>query len=53
MRGIGVLLMFAALAPLLAMVSGGLEPSLGLSLVAYGTLFAGVFCFTAGVLRNR
>ncbi|MFO7787678.1 MAG: hypothetical protein R6W87_07910 [Halospina sp.] len=45
--------MVTALAPLLAMVSGGLEPSLVFSLVAYGMLFAGVFCFTAGVLRNR
>ena len=53
MRVIGVLLMLAALAPLLAMVSGGLAPSVVLSLVAYGLLFAGVFCFTAGVLRNR
>ncbi len=53
MRGIGVLLMLAALAPLLAMVSGGLAPSVVLSLVAYAMLFAGVFCFTAGVLRRR
>ena len=53
MRVIGVLLMLVALAPLLAMVSGGLAPSLVLSLVAYGLLFAGVFCFTAGVIRRR
>jgi hypothetical protein len=44
--------MLSALAPLLAMVSGGLPPSVVLSLVAYGMLFAGVFCFTAGVLRR-
>lgn len=53
MRITGALLMLVALAPLLAMVSGGLAPSLVFSLLAYGLLFAGVFCFTAGVLRNR
>lgn len=53
MRGIGVLLMLVALAPLLAMVSSGLESSLLLSLGAYAMLLAGVFCFTAGVLRKR
>ncbi|XOZ32358.1 hypothetical protein ACMDCT_09070 [Halomonadaceae bacterium KBTZ08] len=53
MRAIGVLLMLAALAPLLAMVSGGLAPSLVLSLGAYAMLLGGAFCFTAGVLRNR
>lgn len=53
MRGMGVVLMLAALASLLAMVAGALAPSLVVSLGAYGLLFAGVFCFTAGVVRNR
>ncbi|MEQ6886397.1 hypothetical protein [Salicola sp. Rm-C-2C1-2] len=53
MRAVGLLLMLAALAPLLAMVSGGMAPSLVLSLLAYAVLFAGVFCFTAGVVRSR
>ncbi len=53
MRAIGILLMLSALAPLLAMVSGGLAPSVLLSLLAYGALFAGVFCYTAGVIRRR
>lgn len=49
----GVLLMLAGLGVLLAMVVGSTAPSLALSVLSYGILFVGVFCFTAGVMRQR
>ena len=53
MRSLGVLLMLTALVMLMAMVVGTMTPGLGASLLSYGLLFAGVFCFTAGVIRQR
>lgn len=45
--------MLSGLGLLLSMVVGTTGTGLGLSLVSYGLLFAGVFCYTAGVLRRR
>ncbi len=45
--------MILALALLLAMVVDVVPPGLLVSLASYGLLFAGVFCFTAGVIRRR
>ncbi|TDT44266.1 hypothetical protein DES49_0367 [Halospina denitrificans] len=53
MRTLGLLLMLSALAMLMAMVVGTIDPELWQSLLSYGLLFAGVFCFTAGVIRNH
>lgn len=49
----GLVLMLSGLGLLLSMVVGTTGTGLGLSLVSYGLLFAGVFCYTAGVLRRR
>ena len=49
----GALAMLAALALLMAMVVGVLEPGLGLSFLSYALLFLGVFLFAAGVIRRR
>jgi len=51
-RGLGLLFMLAGLAPLLAMVVGVFSASLALSIISYGLLFVGVFCFAAGVMRR-
>ena len=53
MRGLGLVFMIAALAMLMAMVVGTIAPGLILSMLSYGFLFVGVFCFTAGVIRQR
>jgi len=53
MRGLGLLLMITALAMLMAMVVGTIAPGLALSMLSYALLFAGVFCFAAGVMRRR
>lgn len=53
MRGLGLVFMIAALAMLMAMVVGTIAPGLMLSMLSYGLLFAGVFCFAAGVIRQR
>ena len=53
MRSLGVFLMLTALVLLMAMVVGTMIPGLGVSLLSYGLLFAGVYCFTAGVIRQR
>lgn len=53
MRSLGLILMLAALALLMAMVVGVWAPGLILSLLSYALLFAGVFLFAAGVIRNQ
>lgn len=53
MRSFGVLLMLIALVLLMAMVVGTIAPGLGASLLSYGLLLAGAFCFAAGVIRKR
>ena len=53
MRTLGIGLMACALAMLMAMVVGAIHPELWQSLLSYGLLFAGVFCFTAGVIRHH
>lgn len=53
MRSLGVLLMAVALAMLMAMVVGVMSPGLGASFLSYGLLLAGVFCFSAGVMKHR
>ncbi|MDX1588052.1 MAG: hypothetical protein R3296_03875 [Oleiphilaceae bacterium] len=49
----GVLLMLSGLGMLLAMVVGRWQPGLLLSLLSYGLLFAGVFCYATGVISRR
>ena len=53
MRTAGALIMLAALALLMAMVVGAIEPGLVLSFLSYALLFVGVFLFAAGVIRRR
>lgn len=50
---IGLTLMAVAMALLLAMVVSALPPGVVLCLISYAIIFAGVFCFAAGVLRRR
>lgn len=53
MRVLGVLLMLVALVLLMAMVVGTMAPGLATSLLSYGLMIVGVFCFAAGVMGRR
>ena len=52
MKTLGLSCMVLAVSLLLAMVVGAFGSSLAVSLLSYGLMFVGVFCFTAGVIRR-